>query len=194
MKLRWRIHGTHCLTVDTGGGRALPRIEWRGEALRRVSAGWNRDPERHTIEHWLDGALPENGTRQAFERRALALFAERDIEIGKGTVYDHVWANADWEFPGAITFDHEEDRSERHEPDGYVALDEKETGERLRDAAAEAELARTLRPRREQPSKSALSGAQGKIGVHIDEKGQFGLPRGRSLSTRIIKVENRPDE
>ena len=193
MKLRWYIHGNHCLTVDTGAGRALPAIEWRGDALRRVSAGWNREPDRHTIEHWLRGALPENGSFEAYERRAHGALAERDIEIGEGTIHDRVWANADWEYPGALTFEREEDAGRPTEPDEYVALDEEATGAKLREASAEADRARALRPRDTHPSKSALSGAQGKIAVHIDENDRMALPRGRALSTRIVKVENRAD-
>ena len=191
MKLRWSIHGKHCLTVETGGGRALPEIEWRGEALRRVCAGWNRAPERHTIEHWLRGALPENGSFEAFEQRAQGELAQRDIEVGQGTVHDWVWANADWEYPGAVTFEREEDEGKQSESDEHLGVDEAEVGEKLREAAAEADRARRLRPRSARQSKSALSGAQGKIAVHIDENDRMLLPRGRALSTWIIKVENR---
>ena len=191
MKLRWAIHGKHCLTVETGGGRALPEIKWVGEELRRVSTGWNRTPERHAIEHWLRGALPENGRFEVFEQRAQGELAQRDIEIGHGTIHDWVWANANWEYPGAVTFEREEDEGKQSERDEYLGVDEAEIGEKLREAAAEADRGHRRRPRSAGQPKSALSGAQGKIAVHIDENDRMLLPRGRALSTWIIKVENR---
>ena len=194
MKLRWLIQGEHCLTVETGAGRVLPGIEWRGTALRRVSAGWNRAPERHTIEHWLLGALPENGSFEAFVRRAQTEFAQREIEVGQGSVHDWVWANADWEYPGAITFEREEDQGKQSEADEHVGVEEAEVGEKLREAADEANRARRLRLRTGRGSKSALSGAQGKIAAHIDENDRMSLPQGRASSTWIIKVESRHDE
>ena len=195
MKLRWLIHGTHCLTIETGGGRTLAEIEWRGGDLRRVSAGWERTPSRLTLEHWLRGALPENGSFEAFENQAKTELRERDIDVGDGTIHDRVWANADWEYPGAITFEREEDKRKSEKRDEHLKADEAEIGERLRDAADQADRARRLRLRSSsRGSKSALSGAQGKIGVHIDENEQMYLPQGNALSTWIIKVENRPDE
>ena len=194
MKLRWLIYGRHCLTVETGGGKAVSGIEWEGEALRRVSAGWSRPPRWEAIEHWLRGALPENGGFESFERRAQEMLTVRGMDIGQGTMHDWVWANADWEYPGAVHFEREEDRGRREEEDGYVPLDENEVGEKLREAATDAAPQRRLRREGPYRSKSALSGAQGKLGVHIDDAGRVLLPRGRALSTWILKVESRPQE
>ena len=193
MKLRWYIHGQHCLTVETGGGRALPEIEWRGETLRRVCAGWNRTPERRIMEHWLEGAMPESGAAVTFRQRAHDELARRGIDVGQGTIHDIAWANADWEYPGAIHFERAEDGGKRKEQDGYLTLSEADTGDRLREAADEADVARRLRRHSGPKSKSALSGAQGKSAVHFAEPGQVALPQGRALSTWILKVENRPD-
>ena len=172
----------------------MPRMEWEGEALRRVSAGWDRKPERLTLEHWLRGALPENGSFEAFENRAQVELRQREIDVGEGTIHDRVWANADWEYPGAVTFEREEDQGRGTEPDTHLKADEAEIGEKLREAADEADRARRLRLRSRRGSKSALSGAQGKIAVHIDEIERMSLPQGRALSTWIVKVENRPDD
>lgn len=191
MKLRWYIHDRHCLTVETGGGHALPEIEWTGEALRRVSAGWDRAPDRHTIEMWLRGAIPENGSLETFERRAHRTFEARNIRVGSGTVHDWVWGDADWEYPGALRFERAEDEGTTHEPDGYTPINEAELGDRLREVAEEADRVRRARPRRRHNPKSSLSGARGKIAIHIDDNERMYLPMGKSLSSWIAKVEHR---
>ena len=193
MKLLWYIHDKHCLTVETGAGRKTPAIEWRAEALRRVSAGWDREPDRHTIEMWLRGALPENGSLETFESHGLRTIAERGLEIGTGTIHDWVWGNAHWEYPGAVRFERAEDTKSPRPSDGYTPLDETELGERLRNAANEADRMRQWRTREDTHRKSSLPGARGKIAVHIDEAGRTCAPKGRSLSTWIVKVENQPE-
>ena len=193
MKVRWYIHDAHCLTMETGSGRTAPQIEWRSDALRRVSAGWNRPPERHTIERWLRGALPENGNLETFEEHALRTIAERGLEIGTGTIHDWAWGNAEWEYPGALRLEREEDAGRAREPDGYASVNEAEIGERLRRAADEADRVRAARRRPQPHRRSSLSGARGKITLHIDADGRTLAPTGRSLSTWIVKVENRPE-
>ena len=193
MKIRWYIHDAHCLTVESGGGQTAPSIEWRSGALRRVSAGWDRTPERHTIELWLRGALPENGNLDTFESHALRTIAGRGFEIGTGTIHDWAWGNAHWEYPGALRLEREEDAGRTRDPDGYTRVNQSEIGERLRRAADEADRVRAARARGQPHRKSALSGARGKITLHIDEHGHMLVPTGQSLSTWIVKVENRPD-
>ena len=193
MKLRWYIHDTHCLTMETGGGRAVPEVQRRFPALRWVSAGWDRQPDRHTLDLWLRGVLPENGAYETFEAQALRTIAERGLEIGTGTIHDWAWGNADWEYPGAFRLEREEDDGFARAPDGYTHVDDEEVGARLRTAAAEADRVRRIRRQTAQHRKSSLSGAQGKIALHIDQHGRWQVPTGRSLSTWIVKVENRPD-
>ena len=168
-------------------------MEWRSGSLRRVSAGWDRDPERHTIDLWLRGALPENGAYETFEAHALRTIADRGLEIGAGTIHDWAWGNADWEYPGALRLEREEDAGQTREPDGYTHVDAEEVGRRLRQAAEESDRVRRLRRETASHRKSSLSGAQGKIALHIDQHGRWQVPTGRSLSTWIVKVENRPD-
>ncbi|MDD9981592.1 MAG: HipA domain-containing protein [Gammaproteobacteria bacterium] len=193
MKLRWYLHDTHCLTMETGGGKSVPAVEWRSPALRRVSAGWDRAPERHTIDLWLRGALPENGAYETFEMHALRTIADYGLEIGAGTIHDWAWGNAHWEYPGALQLEREEDLGSVGAPDGYTQVAEDEVGTRLRIAAAEADRVRRLRRETSPHRKSSLSGAQGKIALHIDSYGRWQVPTGRSLTTWIVKVENRPD-
>ena len=139
IKLRWYIYDAHCLTMETGGGQTAPSIEWRAEALRQVSAGWDRPPDRRTIELWLRGALPENGNLETFESHALRNIAERGLEIGTGTIHDWAWGNAHWEYPGALRLEREEDAGNARDPDGYNGVSESEIGDRLRRAADEAD-------------------------------------------------------
>ena len=192
MKLHWYIHDEHCVSVETGAGRTTPAIEWRTEALRRVSAGWDRKPDRHTIEVWLRGGLPESGSLETFESHALRTIAERGLEIGTGTIHDWVWGNANWEYPGALRFERGEDAGKNAEPDGHTSLDEAEIGKRLRNAAAEADRVGQARRHHNTDRKCSLSGARGKMAVHIDQDGRIWAPRGRSLSTWIVKIENQP--
>ena len=99
----------------TGPPSATPSSIGYAEPFRRTEA---------SIEHWLRGALPENGSFEAFEQRAQGELAQRDIEVGQGTVHDWVWANADWECPGAVTFEREEDEGRQSESDEHLGVDE----------------------------------------------------------------------
>ena len=196
MKLRCYIHDERALEVETRAGPDPEGEIWRGPALRKISAGWDRTPDTYTIEHWLRGAIPENGCLETFERKAGEFYTDRGIRTGAGAMPDWLWANADWEYPGAIRFARIEDGGDTEKCHGYDELSEKDLAARLREATAEAERTRrgvAVREHNPGERNASLSGARGKIAVDIDDDARILLPRKGSLSTWIIKIEHRAD-
>ena len=194
MKLRCEIYDEPALLLETRAGPGAEGEIWRTPALRGISAGWDRPPDPHTIENWLRGAIPENGTLETFERNAGAVYADRGIAIGAGAMPDWIWANADWEYPGAVRFIRHGEAAPPARGGGWREIDHIELARRLREAAAEAERTRRgLAPPivDAEHRNASLSGARGKIAVLVEKDGRMLLPRRGSLSTWIVKIEHR---
>ena len=163
-----------------------------------VFDGWQQlsvrewDPERTdvAIRDWLAGVLPEGPSVEPF--RTATGIRTRRWASGERQLRDALasmlWANADHDFAGAVTFD----GYPNEQSTGYSNVTEEELGELVAsEARMRNERARPAWPPQDPWNKSALAGMRGKVTATPREDGAWLIARGAALDTWIVKHEDR---
>ena len=193
MKLHMFLHDELAATFRTGPGQlaTLDDIHWT-RALARLSGAWDETPDPIKLRNWLDACLPENGSLEPFQARAIALQLERGAP---GTIHgpvDTLWGNTDAEYPGAVRFARDDEAHARRGGAKYTRLSDATIGRRLHEAW---EIANRIAkgPGRAHPQRrSSLSGARGKLGLTLGADGGWLAAEGAALNTWIAKREDNP--
>ena len=193
MKLHMLLHDTLAGTFRIGPGQLerLDNIHWTA-AGARVSTAWDETPDPVKFRHWLDACLPENGTREPFEARALALKLERALPGVIDGPVDTLWGNTDAEYPGAVRFVRDDEPEAQGARASYGRLSETTIGRRLHEAWEIANRSAKGPGRTYLQRRSSLSGARGKLGLTLGDDGRWLGAEGTALNTWIAKREDNP--
>lgn len=159
------------------------------ELWERLSvATWEPPQQSPAIGPWFEGLLPEGLSREPFAR-----VAEQRIGGGPDHSYSkllasQLWANAAWDYPGAVEFSGAE-RSQVQT--GFDPVSEHDIGRLLHDARIEREMrGRAVMPESRVWRPSALTGMRGKLVVEPTKDG-WALPVGDAKGRWIVKHEDR---
>ena len=193
MKLHMLLHDTLAGTFRIGPGQlqSLDNIHWTA-AGARVSAAWHETPDPVKLRHWLDACLPENGTREPFEARAIALKLKLALPGVIDGPIDTLWGNTDAEYPGAIRFVRDDEPEAQSAKAGYGRLSDTTIGRRLHEAWEIANRSAKGPGRTYRQRRSSLSGARGKLGLTLGDDGRWLGAEGTALNTWIAKREDNP--
>ena len=156
----------------------------------RVSAAsWSPSRQSGSIRPWFDGLLPEGLSREPFVQLAERRVQDTPYQGYGPQLGTQLWANCDWDYPGAVEF---VGRPHRETNTGYDPIDEAGIGKLLVDSRTDREMrgrafvaqSRIWRP-------SALTGMRGKLVVEPTGQG-WALPVGDAKGRWIVKDEDRP--
>ena len=186
------------LVVETGQGELAGHREIEARAgAWKLTGAWTRGSEIDggRVERWLRGLRPQNGARDAQDKRARDRREALGISRTAPDQGDIIWATPHMEYPGAVSFRSLFGNGEELEPEPKLehALSA-ENLERLLDQVIEEMRRGTIDPRMLNMQPITPSGSLPKFAVHrspID--GQWYLPDRTRLSTHIVKHEDRAD-
>ena len=194
MKLTIKLYGEVAGELDMASdptGWSVMRPSHTAQPWQRLSVRtWEPERTDPAITEWFTGLLPEGPSadpfRTATTRRTSSWQGEaRALRRHLATM---LWANADQDFAGAVSFD----GYPGAEATGYEAVTDAEIGQRLHEEArVRTERRRPTWPIADPWRKSALAGMRGKMTATPTSGGGWQLAQGQALNTWIIKHEDR---
>lgn len=193
MKLHMFLHDELAATFRTGPDQLVTLDDiHRTPVLARLSGAWDETPDPVRLRNWLDACLPENGSLEPFQARAITLQLERGAP---GTIHgpvDTLWGNTDAEYPGAVRFARDDEPHARRGRAKYARLSDATIGRRLHEAWETANRIAKGPGRAHPQRRSSLSGARGKLGLTLGADGGWLAAEGAALNTWIAKREDNP--
>ena len=194
MELTIKLYGEIVARLDSNEDP----MGWLLMQPTEVREGWQHlsvrewKPERTdaAIQEWLMGLLPEGPSLDPFQTAAGVRTRqwgtnERQMRRALASL---LWANADRDFAGAVTFEGYPNKTATE----YRSVTEAALGELVaEESKLRDERARPVWPRTDPWNKSALAGMRGKTTATPTEGGGWTIAEGKALDTWIVKHEDR---